>query len=155
MRTEADVQRAVDLLSQGLTPTQVARSTGIPRSTIRDWKNGGAPRQLSAHSWPCPIGLAKVDPRAYTYLFGLYLGDGCISVARRTFRLRVTLDAVYPGIVAECAAAVAALLPYAAVSVYQRPRSRCVDVGAYWIHWPCVFPQHGSGRKHLRDQADA
>ena len=20
----------------------------------------------------------------------------------------------------------------------------------YWTHWPCLFPQHGSGRKHLR-----
>jgi hypothetical protein len=25
-----------------------------------------------------------------------------------------------------------------------------VDVGAYWKHWPCVFPQHSAGRKHLR-----
>jgi hypothetical protein len=20
----------------------------------------------------------------------------------------------------------------------------------YWNHWPCLFPQHGSGKKHLR-----
>ena len=20
----------------------------------------------------------------------------------------------------------------------------------YWQHWPCLFPQHGPGRKHLR-----
>ena len=20
----------------------------------------------------------------------------------------------------------------------------------YWTHWPCLFPQHGPGRKHLR-----
>jgi hypothetical protein len=26
----------------------------------------------------------------------------------------------------------------------------CVVVGAYWKHWPCLFPQHGLGRKHLR-----
>lgn len=29
-------------------------------------------------------------------------------------------------------------------------RTGCVDVNAYWKHWPCVFPQHGPGRKHER-----
>jgi hypothetical protein len=23
-------------------------------------------------------------------------------------------------------------------------------VSSYWKHWPCVFPQHGPGRKHER-----
>jgi hypothetical protein len=26
----------------------------------------------------------------------------------------------------------------------------CVAIVAYWNHWPCVFPQHGPGPKHLR-----
>ena len=26
----------------------------------------------------------------------------------------------------------------------------CTEVGAYWKHWPCLFPQHGPGRKHER-----
>jgi hypothetical protein len=34
--------------------------------------------------------------------------------------------------------------------VYKRPHSNCVEVCVYWRHWPCVFPQHGLGRKHLR-----
>jgi len=28
--------------------------------------------------------------------------------------------------------------------------SACVVVSSYSIHWPCVLPQHGAGRKHLR-----
>jgi hypothetical protein len=27
----------------------------------------------------------------------------------------------------------------------------CVEVSSYWKHWPCVFPQHGPGRKHERE----
>ncbi len=27
---------------------------------------------------------------------------------------------------------------------------RMVSVQSYWMHWPCVLPQHGPGRKHLR-----
>ncbi len=26
----------------------------------------------------------------------------------------------------------------------------CVSVQSYSMHWPCLFPQHGPGRKHLR-----
>jgi hypothetical protein len=34
--------------------------------------------------------------------------------------------------------------------VLQRRRERCVDVSAYWKHWPCLIPQNGPGRKHQR-----
>jgi hypothetical protein len=26
----------------------------------------------------------------------------------------------------------------------------CSDRGVSWMHWPCLFPQHGRGRKHER-----
>ena len=26
----------------------------------------------------------------------------------------------------------------------------CVVVQSSWKHWPCLFPQHGPGRKHER-----
>jgi hypothetical protein len=25
------------------------------------------------------------------------------------------------------------------------------SVVSYWKHWPCLFPQHGPGPKHLRE----
>jgi hypothetical protein len=35
-----------------------------------------------------------------------------------------------------------------------RPHTRlvpgCVITTVSWIHWPCLFPQHGPGRKHER-----
>ena len=30
------------------------------------------------------------------------------------------------------------------------PEVGCFDVQAWWTHWPCLFPQHGPGRKHER-----
>lgn len=30
-----------------------------------------------------------------------------------------------------------------------RPKN-CVEVSAYWRSWPCLFPQHGPGKKHER-----
>ena len=31
------------------------------------------------------------------------------------------------------------------------PAPGCIVVCGYWNHWPCVFPQHGPGRKHERE----
>lgn len=54
-----------------------------------------------------------------------------------------------PGIVAECAAAMSAITP-GRVRVAPRSGERSVEVSNYWKHWPCRFPQHGPGKKHLR-----
>lgn len=97
---------------------------------------------------PCPH-IARVSPLSeYAYLLGLYLGDGCISEHRRgVYRLRVTLDQRYPLIIAECTAAMAVVLPNRVSHV---ACTGCVQIGSWSKHWPCLFPQHGPGPKHLR-----
>ena len=92
---------------------------------------------------------AAVDEPAYAYLLGQYLGDGTISAARRhVFRLRITACDAYPGIMAECEAAMRRVMPANRVG---RTRSiGCTELHSDLRHWPCLFPQHGPGRKHLR-----
>jgi hypothetical protein len=85
------------------------------------------------------------------YLLGLYLGDGCLSSHRRgVFRLRVVLDSRYPGIVTECANAMQDLLPANRPGVQLKHDENAVEVWIYSKHLPCLFPQHGPGRKHKR-----
>jgi len=92
------------------------------------------------------------------YLLGLYLGDGCISThPREVYRLRIVLDLRYPGIVDECAAAIRGVAPRNAVNrrmrrsgFTSRDEFTNVEVSAYSKSWPCLFPQHGPGRKHER-----
>ena len=79
----------------------------------------------------------------------MYLGDGCISAGPRTYALRITLDGAYPKVVAKCAGAMEAVCPTKHAWIGQT-QSRAVTVVMYWNHWPCLFPQHGPGRKHLR-----
>ena len=97
----------------------------------------------------CPhCGGAALDEVAYAYLLGLYLGDGCITrQPNGTFRLEIYQDARYPRLIEQAEAAMAAVLPRR-VSTRARPGS--VAVGSYSNHWPCLFPQHGPGRKHER-----
>jgi hypothetical protein len=107
---------------------------------------GTCPR-CAGYRFPIP----RAFDHAYAYLLGLYLGDGSISHhPREVFRLRITLDRAYPGIVAEAAAAMAIVMPSSKVGIGRRTRSNVDEPGSYSRHWPCVLPQHGRGRKHHR-----
>jgi hypothetical protein len=79
----------------------------------------------------------------------LYLGDGYISRCRSVWRLRVTLDKKYPGIIESCCDAIDKIMLGQHATVFPR-KTGCVDVSLFSKHWPCLFPQHGPGRKHHR-----
>ena len=102
MRPPCEVRDLLALAARGMTASEIARHAEIPRSTIRDWLNDPQPSRRSrdcagAHD------LSLLEASPYAYLLGMYLGDGCISrCPRDVWRLRITLDAAYPGIVAEC-----------------------------------------------------
>jgi hypothetical protein len=96
------------------------------------------------------------DPPSYSYLLGMYLGDGCVSTVRRSFQLVVVCDAGYPDIIDDCAAAMTRTLLPRRVNRNPHPVHRCVRVVGAGARWPEAFPQHGRGRKHERkiDLAD-
>jgi len=100
-------------------------------------------------------------PPEYVYLLGMYLGDGSIAEHRRcVFRLRVVLDLRYPQIIEECAAAIRIVAPNNKVGRLERTSNYVesevptyVELGSYSKSWPCLFPQHGKGKKHQRSIA--
>jgi hypothetical protein len=163
MRSIEEVRRVLALVKKGLNDCEISRETGIPRGTIRDWRDGKTPRR----KWPrapgrtrdgghgCPTcghplhDFARLPTNDYAYLLGLYLGDGTISKAPRgVFKLRITLDSRYPQIIDECTAAIQSVCPSSKVN--HAERIGCTEVYSYSRKWPCLFPQHGPGRKHTR-----
>jgi hypothetical protein len=85
---------------------------------------------------------------AYVYLLGMYLGDGFLTQGpRNVWKLRISLDMKYPGIIERCEWAIAKV---AAKHAGRVPRTGCFEVYSNWKHWHCLFPQHGPGAKHLR-----
>lgn len=155
MRSEVEQERVAKLLQAGMSDREISVRTGVPRRTISDWRRGKnqiLQRSRSDHRCSQKHDFSFLPPRDYSYLLGLYLGDGCISAAgsRGVWLIRVTLDSAYPQIIDECRVAMEAVFPEKQARVGLRRHSRCVDVSMYSKHWPCFIPQHGPGRKHLR-----
>lgn len=138
-------------IAAGITDGAIAAETGVPRRTVYSWRCH--PKISSRRSVQNPCGAAHdfstLPPESYCYLSGLYLGDGCISRMNRVWRLRIVLDAKYPGIVEQCRAAIDSVLQGQKAAALFR-KDNCVEVSLYSKHWPCYFPQHGPGKKHDR-----
>jgi hypothetical protein len=152
MRSAEQFDAAKRLIAAGVNDCAIARQIGVPRTTVRDWRRRPpiGSRHLGA---PCGIAhdFAQLPAAAYSYMLGMYLGDGSISRNRRVWRLRITLDKKYPAIIARCRQAIEVLMPGQRAGIVQRVG--CVDVSLYSKHWPCLLPQHGSGMKHSRQIA--
>lgn len=124
---------------------------------MREWRDIPEKAQAARAYCPrCDDGPALPEPRAdYAYLLGLYLGDGCVSVggnpAKGVWKLRIICADAWPGLVEECVQAMQAVSPASKVMLQQK--QGCQEVTSYSRHWPCLFPQHGLGKKHLRQIA--
>lgn len=147
MYDDAVRERALVLHAQGATVSEVARVLGISRGALRDWRR--RPEALVPNGCARCHGACPRHGASYSALLGFYLGDGCVSVFRRTrVTLRVACDATYPRIVDDVSALISDMAPRGDVFHVRAPG--VVVVTAMWRHWLCLFPQHGPGRKHDR-----
>jgi hypothetical protein len=166
MHSPAAVAEVLALRATGLGARRIARQTDLPLATVRDWlagkvpqhsRNGGPVRPSCAACGQPEHRFAEL-PSEYVYLLGLYLGDGCISAhPRGVFRMRVFLDLRYSTIIEDCEAAVGTLVPWNKVhrlakcsSFTESDGPSYVEVSAFSKCWPCLFPQHGPGKKYER-----
>lgn len=143
------------MLAGGLSDSAVARATGIPRATVRDWRRAGVERE--ARVGTCArCGGAEHDPlaldrRAYAYLLGLYLGDGHVSAARRgVYRLRIYVDARHPRLAQRVVETMRLVLPDSRAGLIAHRADHMLVASQYAKCWPCLLPQHGAGVKHER-----
>jgi len=136
---------ALARLAAGESVSSVSRRLGLSRSTVRVWRTNGP----EARRPECPrCDAASVDSMAYVALLGFYLGDGAISRARGCHVLRISCDGKYPAIIDDVRDLMRAVRPGGRVFHVRAPG--VVVVQSNWVHWPCLFPQHGPGRKHER-----
>ncbi|ONI69544.1 transcriptional regulator [Kribbella sp. ALI-6-A] len=153
-RSQETVDSALRMSDAGVVDRVNAEIHGVAIKTIRRWRRQyqrrGLPRGQGFRPTPCPrCDGAELDEAAYALLLGWYLGDGHIVAARRgVYTLQISNDQKYPVLNQEIAATIRRVKPTASPCL--RGGSTAVRIEARWKHWPCVFPQHGPGRKHLR-----
>ncbi|WP_285648338.1 hypothetical protein [Actinomycetospora sp. NBRC 106375] len=148
---QATVDLALALRAGGLDATEIGRSLGVPKSTIQYWCRGGRrPADPRAEPPVCPrCHEFPLDEFRYAHLLGHYLGDGHISISRRSVPcLSIYCADDWLGVRAEVMASMSAVMT--ASKVHLVARTGCHAVKSYTKHWLCLFPQHGAGPKHAR-----
>ncbi|RYB91936.1 transcriptional regulator [Nocardioides oleivorans] len=155
VRPQSTVDSALRCSDRGMRDADNAALHGVAVKTIRRWRRlyqrRGQPRGQGHLAPPCPrCDGAPLAAQQYAELLGWYLGDGHITLGRRgVYNLHVVNDARYVVLNAHVLELMAIVKPHG------RPHTRVVPGAVVatvsWKHWPCLFPQHGSGRKHERD----
>jgi hypothetical protein len=153
MHPRTTVDRARYLSQQGLIDREVAQRVGVSIGAVQKWRTGIRRGPGTERKSGCPrCDGQPLDEPAYSYLLGLYLGDGCISLGgdrvKAVWKLSIFCDDAWPGLIQACARAMLAVRPDN--KVLRVHRQGCTELKSYSRHWPCLFPQHGPGKKHLR-----
>ena len=154
VRPQSVVDSALAASAAGVCDADNARTHGVAIKTIRRWRRlyqrRGQERGQQHLAPPCPqCDDGPLDSAAYSELLGWYLGDGYLSKGRReVYNLHIYNDVTYEQLNAHILDLMRAVKPNS------RPHKRlvpgCVISTVSWKHWPCLFPQHGPGRKHDR-----
>jgi len=140
--------QAVELHARGLSVAAIHRQLGVSRAAIAAWLINPvrAARPVHARCFVCRH-EACADGSTYAYLLGQYLGDGYLVTTARVPKLRIACADAYPRIAQEVDHAMTTL---SGNRVSITHGVGCSDHASYWMHWPCLLPQHGPGRKHER-----
>ena len=154
VRPDETVAVALRASDTGMLDRENAALHGVAIKTIRRWRRDyqrrGKPRGQAHTRAVCPrCAGGPLDLPSYAELFGWYLGDGHITRQRRdVYALHIFNDARYTGLNNHVMDLMRTVKPRS------RPHTRsvpgCTVITVSWKHWPCLFPQHGPGRKHER-----
>lgn len=155
MYSRATVDLALLLSGIGVLDRENAQICGVSIWSIRHWRagdrrsnDGEGPRRMPK----CPrCHDCRLDEIAYSYLLGLYLGDGHIVRRAKSYLLTVACSDRWPGLMREAQLATRRVMPTSSVFLRSRRGVACTYVSSVSKHWPCLFPQHGPGRKHERE----
>jgi hypothetical protein len=160
MIDRAKYDEVMEMLSTGMKISEIALATGINRSSISNWKQrkGRSLTKTVSHDGEGADQYLKTfienmnESRRldYSYLLGLYLGDGCIYEFPRTYRLTITLDKKYPSLNSQVENVFFRFFDKPAKVHDRGCRYNAIDISHHSNLLLIIFPQHGRGNKHRR-----
>ena len=159
--------KVMKLKSEGMRICDIVRITGLGRSCISNWINRESKPKFtsSLELTSNPIEFLQSLNRniddslrnsTYSFILGLYLGDGCIARNTRTKQLSIALDKKYHTLneyVIESFNVLfgkPALIVDRSVNRGQKFMSNSINVRYSSTNLGLIFPHEGVGAKHLR-----
>jgi hypothetical protein len=169
-KTKEQHDEVMKLKAEGYRVVDIVNKTGLTRSCINNWVNRGSkihneqnikPKLTNLHPIEYLNSLNKEIEQnlrysLYSYILGLYLGDGCIGELRKTKRLAISLDKKYPKLnefVWYCMKTLFNKNPYTydrSINRGQKHISNSIDISICSTNLGVIFPHEGRGAKHLR-----
>lgn len=155
MNREQKVELAKLMLSNGDSYRKIAKKIGVDKSTISYWVKINFSFERPSQSLICKEGVIKHCsklPHHYSYILGSYLGDGCISKTKRTYKMRIFNCVTHKEIISDQKRSLKKLFSNNKVSSSRTHAiGNCIQVLVYNKSLPIMFPQYGDGKKHDRD----
>lgn len=146
------------MIGDGKSTYDIAKEIGKGQTTVRYWlKKHGLKTNTSIKNKHQEfeekfIDINKFDnnrKKSYSFLLGIFLGDGGIYKIKNTFRLYYSNQASYTRINKSICDNLAVLFPSKNIAVYKRSESDCVNISMGASGLDKLFP-YGKGVKHLR-----
>lgn len=152
MRNKKEFDSVIELKEEGKNNSEISRITKIPRGTVKDWINN-PPKHFTGNISKSSLKDEVINNKElhpiYSYLLGLYLGDGYINKCERTFRMRIALDKKYIKLNEYAVDNMKKLFIENKVGIVNY--ENYINISVYNSQIPNLFPQHGKGVKHSRD----
>jgi DNA-binding transcriptional regulator WhiA len=157
MRTLEDFNKALELKKEGFNNSEISRQLDIPRRTIIDWVSGKIKLNESSKEKRKnfnPLDYLKDKKEAYSYILGLYLGDGYINKTEKSWRIRFFLDYKYDKLNDFATEELQKVFPNNKINILNHKNTK--GNSSYITLYTCsvliekLFPQIGKGKKHER-----
>ena len=148
-KTKEEVEKILDLHKSGSSQNQIHKLLGFDRTLIRQ-----IIKDPDSYFEKCSVNfdLNLINKKSYSFILGVYLGDGCISRTHKEnlYRLRISLDQKYKNLNTEIIENLNILFPNNKVSLTNTKSSNGCVISVYSSNLLELFPQHDTGLKHDR-----
>lgn len=170
-KSKEEYDTVMKMHSEGIRIVDIVKITGLKRGCVSNWIHNYTGKSFSFDSSygfgsrvpddADPIQyLNNLNPiipnilrnKLYSYILGLYLGDGYICKYALTKRLCIAMDAKYHNLNSDVYQSIYTLMNKtpSVIKKMVADRLSSIDVGLYSCNLGLIFPHEGIGLKHLR-----
>lgn len=147
------VKKVVEEFNQNPNKLALSKKYKIPRATLRYWLKSDFLEKKNVAKLEEDNYIEKVYDRVrenkkiYNFILGLYIGDGCITKNKMSYKIRIVQDSKYQNSIKEISSVMEIFFQKRSSLTQQEG---CAVVTIFDKYLPLYFPQHGPGKKHER-----